>query len=123
MLPNLATFDVSRAQNLFVGTHLELNSSTKTIFILSIRFVWLIFFFFVVYGAMKIIKNWSKFGWLILIIVYFNLVYSLLFAIPRYALPIYPFYIILSAHGLFSFIKLKYAFQKSWKFFLPKTIT
>jgi len=100
MLPNLATFDVSRAQNLFVGTHLELNSSTKTIFILSIRFVWLIFFFFVVYGAMKIIKNWSKFGWLILIIVYFNLVYSLLFAIPRYALPIYPFYIILFVYGL-----------------------
>lgn len=110
MLPNPKTFDVSRIQNLFVGTHPELTEFTKGSIILTIRFIWLIFFFFVIYGAIKVIKSWSKFSWLILIILYFNLVYSLLFAIPRYALPIYPFYIILFVYGLtilFNYINLK----------------
>ena len=110
MLPNPETFDVSRIQNLFVGTHPELTDFTKTIIILGIRLIWLTFFFFVIYGAIKIISNWPRFGWLILVIIYFNLIYSLLFAIPRYALPIYPFYIILFVYGLSVFLS-KFRFR------------
>ena len=112
MLPDLKTFTIFRIQNLFVGTHPELTDFTKASIILTIRLIWLMFFFFVIYGGIKMVRSWSKFGWLILIILYFNLVYSLLFAIPRYALPIWPFYIILFIYGL-SFFWPKFKLKKS----------
>jgi 4-amino-4-deoxy-L-arabinose transferase-like glycosyltransferase len=113
MLFNPQTLLVFRIQNLFVDTHPELTDFTKASIILTIRLIWLMFFFFVIYGAIKAVrKNWSRFGWLILIILYFNLIYSLLFAIPRYALPIWPFYIILFVYGL-SFFWSKFKLKKS----------
>ena len=96
------------------GTHPELSDFTKGTIILTIRLIWLTFFFFVIYGAIKIVKNWSRFGWLILTIIYFNLVYCSLFASPRYALPIYPFYIILFVYGFLIFWpKFKFRFIRN----------
>ncbi|MBU1255901.1 hypothetical protein KKH35_03455, partial [Patescibacteria group bacterium] len=62
--------------------------------------------YFVIYGGIKMIKkDILKFSWFISIILYFNIIHSLLFAIPRYALPIWPFYIILFVYGLSMLIK------------------
>ena len=85
------------------GRHPEILAWKKTIIILAIRSIWFIFLFFVIYALAKNIKNWGKFGWIFLIIIYFNLVYNAVHAIPRYALPIYPFYIILAIVGLNTF--------------------
>jgi hypothetical protein len=71
----------------------------KAVIILGVRFVWFAFLFFVIYGFVKNLKNWGKIGWIFSIIIYFNLAYSAVHAIPRYALPIYPFYIILTVVG------------------------
>jgi len=103
MIPNLKTLKVSRIQNLFVGTYLGLSNFIKGSIILTIRLVWLIFFFFVIYGGIKMIGNWLKYSWILITILYFNLVYSSLFAFPRYALPIYPFYVILFVFGISAF--------------------
>ena len=108
MMPNLELSDVSRINNLFVETHQGLNEFIKGSIILIIRLIWLIFFFFVIYGGIKMIKkNLLKCSWLILIILYFNIIYSLLFAIPRYALLVWPFYIILFVYGLSVFFKVE----------------
>jgi len=107
MLPDPQTFNIYRIHNLFLNTHPEINEFTKGSIILIIRLIWLLFFFFVVYGGIKVIKkDISKFSWLTLIILYFNIIYSLLFAIPRYALPIWPFYIILFVYGVSLFYNL-----------------
>lgn len=93
------------------GRHPEIPGWEKAAIILIIRSCWFLFLFFAVYGAVKSVKNprrdgmesWQKFGWILLIILYFNLAYSAIHAIPRYALPIYPFYIILFVIGLVKF--------------------
>lgn len=118
MLPNPQTFYVYRMHNLFVNTHPEINEFIKGSIILIIRFIWLIFLFFVVYGGIKAIKkDVLKFSWLISVILYFNIVYSLLLAIPRYALPIWPFYIILFVYGLSMFLRSKNMGENNKKYF------
>jgi len=102
--PRPRDFTIFRMHNLFVGTHPELSNFIKGTIILTIRLIWLIFFIFVIYGGIKVVKNWSRFGWIILTIIYFNLIYCSLFTLPRYALPIYPFYIILFVYGLSVFL-------------------
>lgn len=82
------------------GRHPNIPEWAKVAIILSIRFTWFALLFFAIYGLIKNFKNWDKIGWLFLIIIYFNLAYGALHAIPRYALPIYPFYIILAVVGL-----------------------
>ncbi|MBI5079622.1 glycosyltransferase family 39 protein [Candidatus Wolfebacteria bacterium] len=93
------------------GRHPEIPDWEKAAIILTVRGIWFLFLFFAVYGAAKSVKNprrdggasWQKFGWILLIIFYFNLAYSAIHAIPRYALPIYPFYIMLCVIGLMKF--------------------
>lgn len=86
------------------GRHVNIPPLVKSFVILSIRFVWFLFLFLAAYALAKNIKNWQKFSWLLLVILYFNFTYSAVHAIPRYALPIYPIYIILAFIGLNSFI-------------------
>ena len=105
MLPDPQTFEIYRMHNLFVDTHLEMNEFVKGCIILIIKFIWILFFFFIIYGSISVIKkDILKFSLIILIIFYFNIVYSLLLAIPRYALPIWPFYIMLFTYGLSLFL-------------------
>lgn len=84
--------------------HVNIPPLVKSFIILSIRFVWFLFLFLTAYALAKNIKNWQKFCWLFLVIFYFNLTYSSVHAIPRYALPIYPVYTILAFIGLNFFI-------------------
>ncbi|MFC1701019.1 ArnT family glycosyltransferase [Patescibacteria group bacterium] len=91
-----------RMQHMFAepGSHSELSDFTKGAIILSIRFIYLIFAILIIYAMAKNIKKWDKIGWIILIIVYFNLIFGCFHAIARYSLPVYPFYIILLSMGL-----------------------
>ena len=89
-----------RMTNMFTNTHPELSDFTKGSIILFIRFFYLIFFTLIVYAIVKYIKKWGKISWLLLIVLYFNLVYSLICGFARYSVPIYPFYIILAVLGL-----------------------
>jgi len=94
------------------GRHPEISPALKFFIILSIRLVWFLFLFLVIYGLAKNIKNWQKFGWLFLVIFYFNFTYSAVHAIPRYALPIYPIYIILAFVGL-NYFRAKISYVKN----------
>jgi len=101
MLPNPASFDPAPGQNLFIGgSHPEIPAPLKVIILLSLRIVYWIFFGLVIYGLVKAIKDWRRFLWLILIVVYYNLIYSAIFGIPRYSVTIYGFYIIFFVYGL-----------------------
>jgi len=92
-----------RMTNMFVSTHPELLDFTKGSIILIIRFFYLIFFILIAYAIIKNIKKWGEISWLLLIILYFNLIYSLLSGFARYSAPIYPFYIIFAVIGLLIF--------------------
>ena len=94
MIPN------TRMQHVFVGTHPELSDFTKGAIILLIRLIYFIFFGIIVYAIVKGVRRWTKTSWLILIVLYFNLIFSAIHAIARYSLPIYPGYIILATIGL-----------------------
>jgi len=91
-----------RMQHMFAepDSHPELSDSSKIAIILFIRFVYLIFAILIIYAGIKLAKRWSKASWIILIILYFNLIFSFLHAIARLSLPIYPFYIILLTMGV-----------------------
>ncbi len=89
------------------GRHQEIPDYLKLIIVLTPRLVWFSFFFFVIKSIVKNLHDWGKISWLVLIIVYFNVIYSICSGLNRYALSIYPFYIILAIAGLFAFIKKK----------------
>ncbi len=76
------------------GRHPGISGWLKAIIISGTRSVWFAFMFFVGYGIWCGLKDWSRYGWLIIIVLYFNLAYSAIHAIPRYALPIYLIYFI-----------------------------
>ncbi len=84
------------------GRHPEIPDYLKILIVLGLRFVWLALIILVAYGAVVKRSEWKKFGPLLVVIIYFNVIYSLVHAIPRYALPIYPFYFILAAGGVSS---------------------
>lgn len=90
------------------GRHPEIPEWAKTAILLGIRFAWFLFLGLVIYALVKNLKNWREISWLFIIIFYFNLSYSAVHAIPRYALPIYPFYVILAVAGVTYFYN-KYA--------------
>jgi len=105
MLPTPSNLGQAPMQNLFIeGSHPEIPGWGKISILIILRILYWFFFGFVIYGLVKAVKNWRKFGWIILTIVYFNLVYSALFGIPRYSIPIYPFYIILFVVGFSAFL-------------------
>jgi len=98
-----------RMQHMFAepDSHPYLSNFTKGSIILFIRFVYLIFAIFIIYAIVKYIRNWHKMSWIILIIVYFNLVFSNLIGVARHSVPMYPFYIILLVLGLITFWRRK----------------
>jgi len=97
MIPNM------RMQHVFVGTHPELSDFIKGLIIVLIRLAYLIFFALIIYAIIRHIKNWSKLSWVVLLILSFNLIFTLIHAIARYSVPVYPSYIILFSLGLVSF--------------------
>jgi hypothetical protein len=65
-----------------------------------LRLAWVSIFFLIIYAIVKNWKNFGRIGWMFLVILYFNAFYSAIHGIPRYATPIYPFYIILAVAGM-----------------------
>ena len=104
-----------RMQHMFAepDSHPELSDFTKGAIILFIRFIYLIFAILIIYAMIKKGKNWQKMSWLILIVVYFNLIFTFFHAIARYSLPVYPFYIILLAMGLLMFWGRIFKFKRT----------
>ncbi len=105
MLPNPENLEAAPMQNLFIGgSHSEIPGFLKIIILLVLRILYWFFFGFVIYGLVKAIKKWREFGWIILIVIYFNATYAAIFGLPRYATPIYPFYILLFVIGFSAFL-------------------
>ncbi|MBI2635364.1 MAG: glycosyltransferase family 39 protein [Parcubacteria group bacterium] len=90
------------------GRHPEIPNYLKLTIVLTPRLLWFLFFFFVITSIIKNLCDWKKISWLVLIIIYFNIIYSVSLGLNRYALPIYPFYVILAVAGLLHFFN-KYA--------------
>jgi len=103
----------SRIYMTFVGSgHKGLDGLIKTFAILLIRAAWFMFFLLAFYGFVKKRLAWRKFAVILLIIFYFNLTYSMVHAIPRYALPIYPLYIMFFVVGFIALIDKLPLFSK-----------
>lgn len=85
----------------------NLSDFTKGSIILFIRFIYLIFAIFIIYAIVKHIRNWPKIGWIVLIVVYFNLAFSNLIGVARHSTPMYTFYIILFVLGLLTYWRKK----------------
>ncbi|KKS44910.1 MAG: Glycosyl transferase, family 9 [Candidatus Azambacteria bacterium GW2011_GWB1_42_17] len=86
------------------GRHPEIPDYLKLIIILTPRLLWFLFFFFTIKSIVKNLCDWEKVGWLVLIIIYFNIIYSASSGLNRYALPIYPFYMIFAVAGMQDFL-------------------
>lgn len=71
--------------------HGELSDLQKSLIVLSIRIGWYLFLFLVLYGLFIDRRN-KSIALLFSVILYFNLFFPAIRAIPRYALPIYPLY-------------------------------
>lgn len=89
------------------GRHPEIPSYLKLIIVLTPRLIWFLFFFFVIKSVIKNFHNWEKISWLVLIIIYFNIMYGASLGLNRYALPIYPFYIMFAIAGILYFYNKK----------------
>lgn len=107
MVPNVRMQHMFAEENSFP----QIPDFIKGSIIIFIRLLYLIFAIFIIYAMVKYIRNWAKISWIILIVIYFNFMFSNIHAIARYSVPIYPFYIILMSLGLIIFwkkIKEKY---------------
>lgn len=112
---NPLTLAIGPMQNLFIkGTHPEIPPAGKVAILIVLRLFYWTFFGFVIYGLALAVKEWRKFIWILLIILYFNLVYSAVFGLARYAIPIYPFYILLFVMGV-SAVWGKYKDNRGWR--------
>ncbi|HYU64818.1 MAG TPA: glycosyltransferase family 39 protein [Candidatus Paceibacterota bacterium] len=90
------------------GRHPEYPDWGKTIIILGIRTLWFLFLFLVIKGGLVLKNNLYRYGWIFFLVIYINFFYSALYAIPRFALPVYPYYFILAICGLFALMPTKY---------------
>jgi len=84
------------------GRHPEIPGVVKIFILLGFRGIWYLFLAISVYGLIKAFhNNWKKIIWILLILVYFNILYSAIHSLPRFAIPIYPLYILSFSIGLF----------------------
>jgi len=97
------TFSTKEVDILFAqGRWNHVPNYIKASFLIFVRLAWLLFFTLVIYGVIKSKNKLSVLGPILLLIIYFNLFYSLIHGIPRYAYPIYPFYIMFFVAGGFA---------------------
>ncbi|MEK9158164.1 MAG: glycosyltransferase family 39 protein [Patescibacteria group bacterium] len=91
---------------LFTGDrHPDLEFYSKATVILTLRVGWLIFFTLTAYGIYKTRTRWRNFVFIFLYLAYINIIFSASHGIPRFALPMYPFYILLAVIGLSHILK------------------
>lgn len=79
-------------------------AALKFAVIFFIRGLYFLFFGFVVYGLVKSLPSWPRTLWIIALLVYLVAGYSLLHGIPRYAVPLFPFYIIFFSFGALHYL-------------------
>lgn len=91
------------------GRYPQISPWLKSGYLLLVRSLWYAFFALVLYGMVLL---WQRDRliciFLLLLVLYFNGVYSLIHAIPRYAIPLYPLYIVFAAGGGVSFLSKIY---------------
>lgn len=103
IMPNRIISSGGPMQNMFIyNTHPEISGFLKIIILLGLRLIYWLFFGLVFYGIIKTRKQWKNYLVIYLLVIYFNAVFSVLCGLPRYAMPIYPFYIIFAVAGFLS---------------------
>ncbi|MCK4539873.1 glycosyltransferase family 39 protein [Candidatus Parcubacteria bacterium] len=112
-MPNKIISSGGPMQNMFINNgHAYIPDFVKTLILAVLRIIYWIFFGFIFYGIFKSAKTWKKFVMPYLIILYFNLLFSIIFGLARYAIPIYFFYIIFFTIGIEAFYrKNKYKYK------------
>lgn len=97
VIPDKDTFGNVPLMMMFaVGGHNNIPMIVKAGILLSISGLWWLWISLVICAIARYYRDWSTYGWLILVIVYVNGVYTAIHGIPRFALPVYPLYAILS---------------------------
>jgi len=94
----------NRLYQFFVGEPMQVS---RAAIILGFRLVWFIFWGFMIYGIVKNRKDLRKLDWILLMIFYINLVYTLVHTNPRHGTPLYPLYFVLFSLGVYMFLKEK----------------
>ena len=100
--PLLTEFSIT---DLFTGTHPEISDFWKTFIIIFIRIAYLIFFISVIYGIVISCKKIPLTLPTLIIILYTILLLCSMETIPRYSIPLYPFYFIFFSFVLINFLK------------------
>lgn len=79
-------------------THPELSSGVRLTIILSIRFFWFVFLYFVIISGLRAYRSDIKWRSILFFIIYFNIIHALVIvpAETRYIAPIMPFYFLLA---------------------------
>ena len=95
--PLLTEFSIT---DLFTGTHPEISDFWKTFIIIFIRIAYLIFFISVIYGIVISCKKFLLTLPTLIIILYTILLLCSMETIPRYSIPLYPFYFIFFSYVL-----------------------
>jgi len=103
------------------GRHENIPDYIKIFILFSIRIFWYTFLSLVLLGIFTNIKKWNTIGWLLLMIVYFNGVYSAVHAQPRYCAQIYPYYLILAVvGGIYLYRRVRGCFKELNIFYAKK---
>ncbi|PIR97593.1 MAG: hypothetical protein COT91_00375 [Candidatus Doudnabacteria bacterium CG10_big_fil_rev_8_21_14_0_10_41_10] len=95
-------FPFNSVQGLFSdpSKYQNLPEAVKALIILGVRLAYWVFFGIVIYAIIQSRRSWRELIPIYTILVYMIAVYSALHGIPRYALPIYPFYIMFFSFGI-----------------------
>jgi len=120
-LEKMISFLYIPSLNLFDRDYLYKNDITKSVYfqnfnfgntllaLIKFPFKILSYFFFMmsIYTMIKLRKNFKDIYFLIAIIFYTNFIYSMLFGLGRYAVPLIPYYVILSSWAFSELYKNK----------------
>jgi len=80
-------------------------SDFKVLIVLAASYAFLLLF--TITGVFYAIKNKERLIVVYSVILYSGLVHSMTIVVPRYRIPLYPFFVILAAYGIFSLINIK----------------
>ena len=90
----------------FTFTEGEVNtfSALKVTILMTIRLVWYVYLLGVVFAIVKNIKNWQKYSWPVIFILFVNIVYTAIHAQPRYSVSLQAFYMIFFSFTFIYFV-------------------
>ena len=111
-IPSLNQFDINFYKKNSVVKNLYFQKFSSSDILLSLikfpfKILGYLMFFISIYSIIKLRGNFKDIYLLIAIIFYTNLIYSLLFGLGRYGVPLIPYYVILTSWALSEFFKKK----------------